>query len=32
LALQMGHTDTKIIFKHYRAIVSASEAAKYWKC
>ncbi len=30
LALQLGHTDTKIIFKHYRAVVRALEAEEYW--
>ena len=31
LALELGHTDTKIIFKHYRnAHASAEEAATFW--
>ena len=31
LALEMGHTDTSMIFGHYRELVRADEAAKYWK-
>jgi len=31
LATQMGHTDTKLIFRHYRSVVSKDEAAKFWK-
>ena len=30
LALQMGHTDTKLIFQSYRELVTAKEAATYW--
>ena len=30
LALQMGHTDTKIIFRHYRELVTPKAAANYW--
>lgn len=30
LALQLGYTDTKLIFSHYGAIVNAGEAEKYW--
>lgn len=30
LALQMGHTDTKIIFKHYRKLVTPAEAEAFW--
>ena len=31
LATQMGHTDTKLIFRHYRSVVSKDEAANFWK-
>ena len=31
LATQMGHTDTKLIFRHYRSVVTKDEAAKFWK-
>jgi integrase len=30
LALDMGHTSTKLIFSHYREIVTPDEAQKYW--
>jgi integrase len=30
LALQLGHTTTKMLFKHYREVVSPQEAQKYW--
>jgi len=30
LALHMGHTDTKLIFAHYRLPVTDKEAASYW--
>lgn len=30
LALQMGHTDTRIIFQHYRELVTPKEASSYW--
>ena len=30
LALQMGHTGTGLIFRHYRAVVKESEAAQWW--
>jgi hypothetical protein len=26
----MGHTDTKLIFRHYRRVVSKSQAVDYW--
>ncbi len=29
LALEMGHTDTSMIFGHYRELVRPDEAAKY---
>jgi integrase len=31
LALEMGHTDTSMIFGHYRELVRTDEAARYWK-
>lgn len=30
LALQLGHTTTKMIFEHYREVVSPQEAEAYW--
>ncbi len=30
LALNLGHTNTAIIFSNYRKLVTASDAAKYW--
>jgi integrase len=30
LALNLGHRDTSLIFAHYRALVTESEAAEYW--
>ena len=30
LALEMGHTDSGILFNHYRALVKPKEAARYW--
>lgn len=30
LALQLGHTTTKLIFEHYREVVSPQEAEAYW--
>jgi integrase len=31
LALEMGHTDTSMIFGHYRELVRTEEAAGYWR-
>jgi integrase len=31
LALQLGHTTTTKIFKHYREVVSPQEADAYWR-
>ncbi len=31
LALEMGHTDTSMIFGHYRELVRTVEAARYWQ-
>jgi integrase len=30
LALEMGHESTKLIFKHYREVVTDAEAKEYW--
>jgi len=30
-ALEMGHRDTQMLFRHYRSVVSKDEAAKFWK-
>jgi integrase len=29
-ALQMGHTTTKVLFEHYRELVTKEQAAKFW--
>ena len=31
LALQLGHVGQDIIFRHYRELVTAAEAKRYWK-
>jgi integrase len=31
LALQLGHTHTRVIFQHYRQVVKAAEAERYWQ-
>lgn len=31
LALEMGHDSTKMIFEHYRALVTPKAAASYWQ-
>ena len=31
LALEMGHTTTKLIFSNYREVVRPDEAERYWK-
>jgi integrase len=31
LALEMGHTDSEMIFRHYRELVQPKEAARYWQ-
>lgn len=31
LALNMGHTNTQLIFKHYRQLVKPDDAARFWK-
>ncbi|MDC0311193.1 hypothetical protein OAL06_03100, partial [Akkermansiaceae bacterium] len=30
LALEMGHSTTRMIFQHYRALVTTAEALSYW--
>jgi integrase len=30
LALEMGHTDSGILFNHYRALVKSKEADRFW--
>jgi integrase len=30
LALQMGHTNSNLVFQHYRQIVKPTEAEKFW--
>ncbi len=30
LALELGHTDTRVIFQHYRQLVKPREAEKFW--
>jgi Site-specific recombinase XerD len=30
LALEMGHTDSGMIFNHYRELVRPKEAERYW--
>jgi integrase len=30
LALEMGHTDSGMLFNHYRALVRPNEAERYW--
>lgn len=30
LALEMGHTDSGMLFNHYRALVKPKEAERYW--
>lgn len=31
LALEMGHTDSGMLFNHYRALVKPKDAERYWK-
>jgi Phage integrase family. len=31
LALEMGHTDSGMIFNHYRQLVRPKEAERYWQ-
>lgn len=30
LALELGHTDQKLLFQHYRELVTPEQAAKWW--
>jgi integrase len=31
LALELGHTNSNLVFQHYRQVVRPSEAKRYWK-
>lgn len=31
LALQMGHTNSNLVFNHYRQVVKPADAARYWE-
>jgi len=31
LALELGHTDQELLFRHYRELVTPDQAAKYWE-
>jgi integrase len=31
LALALGHTDNRMIFEHYREVVTAGDAARFWR-
>ena len=31
LALELGHTDQELLFRHYRELVTPDQAAKYWQ-
>ena len=31
LALELGHSNVDIVFRHYRHPVKAKDAARYWK-
>ncbi|HEU5247016.1 MAG TPA: tyrosine-type recombinase/integrase [Candidatus Udaeobacter sp.] len=31
LALEMGHTDSGVLYNHYRALVKPKQAERYWK-
>jgi len=30
LALEMGHTDSNMLFQHYRELLRPKEAERYW--
>jgi len=30
-ALEMGHRDTNMLFRHYRELVTKEEAQAYWR-
>jgi integrase len=30
LALELGHTNQDLLFRHYRELVTSEQAAKYW--
>ena len=31
VALELGHANTKMLFAHYRAMVTRAEAENFWK-
>jgi len=31
LALEMGHTRSEVTFRHYRELVTRSEAERFWR-
>jgi integrase len=31
LALELGHTRSEVTFRHYRELVTPSEAERFWK-
>jgi integrase len=31
LALELGHTNSNLVFQHYRQLVKPKEAERYWK-
>jgi integrase len=31
LALELGHTNSNLVFQHYRQLVAPKQAARYWK-
>jgi len=31
IAIEMGHRDTKMLFEHYRELVTKEDAKRYWK-
>ena len=31
LALELGHTNSNLVFQHYRQLVKPKSAASYWK-
>jgi integrase len=31
LALELGHTNSNLVFQHYRQLVKPKQAERYWK-
>ena len=31
LALELGHTNSNLVFQHYRQLVAPKQAIRYWK-